>query len=108
MVYDSVSKVGWTYCYVQENLLEDKELLMAGLKISGQILYFSAPDMRDDKEVVKEAVINKPIIIKYASNRLREDKEIGLAAMNVNKNCYEFLGPNLKKDEEILNIKNCT
>ena len=57
------------------------------------------------RQPLKHRIINKPIIIKYASNRLREDKEIGLAAMNVNKNCYEFLGPNLKKDEEILNIK---
>ena len=80
--------------------------MLAGLKITGQILYFAAQDMRDDKEVVMEAVTNKPIIIKYASGRLREDKEIGMAAMKVNKNCYEFLGPNLKQDEDILAIKN--
>ena len=79
---------------------------MSGLKVTGQILYYAAPDMRDDKEVVEEAVKNKPIIIKYASGRLREDKEIGMTAMNVNKNCYEFLGTNLKQDEDILKIKN--
>ena len=62
--------------------------------------------MRDDKEVVMEAVNNKPIIIKYASNRLREDKEIGLVAMKANKNCYEFLGPNLKKDNDVLEVLN--
>ena len=62
--------------------------------------------MRDDKEVVLEAVKNKPIIIKFASNRLREDKEIGLTAMKTSKKCYEFLGENLKKDEDILAILN--
>ena len=62
--------------------------------------------MRDDEEVVLEAVKNKPIIIKYASLRLRENKQIGLAAMEKDKKCYEFLGENLKQDEEILNIKN--
>ena len=83
-------------------------LLKDGKNI-GLITDEGTPGISDPgEEVVKEAVTNKPIIIKYASNRLREDKEIGLAAMNVNKNCYEFLGPNLKKDEEILNIKNCT
>ena len=51
-----------------------------------------------------EAVTNKPIIIKYASNRLREDKEIGMAAMQKSNKCYEFLGPNLKKDEDILKM----
>ena len=39
IVYDSVSEVGWTYCYAKENLLNDKELFMAGLKKTGQILY---------------------------------------------------------------------
>jgi len=86
--------------------LNDKELLMAGLKKTGQILYFASPEMRDDKEVVMLAATNKPIIIKFASGRLREDKEIGLSAMKSNKNCYEFLGPNLKQDEDILAIKN--
>lgn len=58
--------------------------------------------MRDDKEVVKQAVANKPIIIKYASNRLKNDKEIGLIAMQKDNKCFQFLGENLKKDEEIL------
>ena len=90
----------------KENLLQDKELLLAGLKQSGQILYFASKEMRDDKEVVLEAVKNKPIIIKFASNRLREDKEIGITAMKTSKKCYEFLGENLKKDEDILAILN--
>ena len=63
-MYESVSRLGWTYCYARGNLLKDKELLMSGLKITGQILYYSIPVMRDDKEVVKLAVENKPIIIK--------------------------------------------
>ena len=64
--------------------------------------------MRDDKEVVLEAVKNKPIIVKYASNRLREDKDVGIVALSVNKDkfAYEFLGENLKKDEDILAILN--
>lgn len=62
--------------------------------------------MRDDEDVVLEAVKSKPIIIKYASLRLRENKKIGLVAVEKDRKCYEFLGENLKKDEEILNIKN--
>ena len=58
--------------------MQDKELLIAGLKVSGQILYYAEANMRDDEDVVLEAVKNKPIIIKYASLRLRENKKIGL------------------------------
>lgn len=61
--------------------------------------------MRDDKEVVLEAVKQKGIIVKYASSRLRADKEIGIAAMTQDKSCFEFLGDTLKQDEDILKIK---
>ena len=57
--------------------------------------------MRDDKDVVLEAVRNKGIIIKYASMRLREDKDIAIEALKQNKKCYEFLGENIKQNEEI-------
>lgn len=105
-MYESVSKAGWTYCYVPEELLGDKELLMAGLKCTGQILYFATPEMRDDKEVVLEAVKNKGIILKYASARLKSDLDVGIAAMTQTKKCYEFLNDDLKKNEQILELLN--
>lgn len=61
--------------------------------------------MRDDKEVVLEAVKQKGIIVKYASSRLRADKEVGIAAMTQDKSCFEFLSDTLKQDEDILKIK---
>ena len=82
------------------------ELLISGLKITGQILYYATMEMRDDKEVVKLAVENKPIILKYASNRLKSDKEIGIIAIKKDKSVFQFLGEELKVDEEILQIKN--
>lgn len=77
-------------------------MLISGLKITGQILYYSIPEFRDDKEIVKLAVEDKPIIIKYASNRLKNDKELGLIAIEKDKSSFKFLGEELKKDEEIL------
>ena len=76
VVYNSVSKVGWTYCYAKDNLLKDKDLLRAGLKIDGQILYYASKEMRNDKDVVLDAVKNKGIIVKYASEKLKNDKDI--------------------------------
>ena len=62
-----------TKTYAKGELLQDKELLIAGLKITGQILYYADINMRDDEDVVLEAVRNKPVIIKYASLRLRKN-----------------------------------
>ena len=75
---------------------------MAGLRNTGQILYFASPEMRDDKEVVLEAVKNKGIIVKYASTRLKNDFDVGFVAMAQNKKCYEFLGDDLKQNKQIL------
>lgn len=74
---------------------------MAGLKQTGQILYFALPEMRDDKEVVLEAVKNKGIIVKYASSRLKNDLDVGLTAMGQDKSCYQFLGESLKENDQI-------
>ena len=79
---------------------------MAGLAVSGQILYFASKNMRDDKEVVMKAIENKPIIVKYASKRLRNDLDIGLEVMNKNKKCFKFLEPELQANEQIQEIKN--
>jgi len=44
--------------------------------------------MRDDKEVVMEALKNKGIIVKYASKRLREDKDVAIEALKQDKKSY--------------------
>ncbi len=77
---------------------------MAGLKVSGQILYFATQKLRDDKEVVTVAVSNKPIIVKYASKRLLSDLDIAKLVLSKDKKCYEFLDDSIKDNEEIINI----
>ena len=56
---------------------------------------------RDDKEVVKTAVQNKGLIVKYASLRLRSDKEIAKIAVTQDKRAFQFLSKELKNDEEV-------
>ena len=46
-----------------------------------KLLYFASKEIRDDREIVKLAVENKGIIIKYASERLRNDKELAIIAV---------------------------
>ena len=53
------------------------------------------------REIVKEAVENKGIIIKYASSRLRNDKELALIAVKQNKDAFHFISKELQQDEDI-------
>ena len=98
IVYNSVSKVGWTTCYASDKLRGDKDLILAGVKVDGQILYYASKELRDDKDVVLEAVRNKGLILKYASHRMRRDKEIVLEAIKQDKRAKEYIA-----SEELLN-----
>ena len=69
---------------------------MEGVKIDGQELYFASPDLRDNFDIVYEAVKNKGLILKYASKKLRANKEIVKVAIESDKNLLE--------DEEIKQI----
>ena len=55
-----------------------------------QTLYYASEKLRDDEEVVRAAVANKGIIIKYASYRLRNNKEIAKIAMEQDKEHINF------------------
>ena len=66
------------------------------------VLYFASKELRDDKDVVMQAVANKPIILKYASFRLRDDKDIAITAVKKGKNkVIEYISPRLRTDEDI-------
>ena len=47
------------------------------------------------------AILNKGLIIKYASLRLRNNKELAEIAVKQDKRAYHFLSQELKNDEEI-------
>ena len=75
--------------------------------MDGQILYYASKELRDDEDVVLEAVTNKGLILKYASKRLRSEKKIVLAAIKQDKRAKEYIGvEELKQDEDIQAILN--
>ena len=66
--------------------------------------------MRNDKEVVLEAVKNKGIIIKYASLEVRNDVDIAVAALQQNSKNMSYvkgcLNPEVLSNEAVQNILN--
>ena len=81
--------------------------MLAGVKVDGQILYYASKELRDDKDVVLQAVKNKGIILKYASHRLRNDKEVILAAITQDKRAKEYIASDeLLNDSDVQAILN--
>ena len=56
--------------------------------------------------MVKAAITNKGLIIKYASYRLRDNKEFAEIAVKQNKEAFHFLSSRLKNDEDIKALLN--
>ena len=70
--------------------------------VDGQALYYGSKSIRNDKEIVLEAVKKKGLILKYASYELREDKEIALAAVKQDKRALEYIASEeLKQNPDI-------
>ena len=58
--------------------------------------------MREDREIVLEAVKNDGSALKYASENLKEDREIVLEAVKNDGSALEYASENLKEDREIV------
>ena len=68
---------------VSEELLADKEVMMAAVKKNGHMLEYASEELQSDKEVVLAAVAQKGDALCYASEGLRGDKEVMIAAAAV-------------------------
>lgn len=91
----------WVVAYASDRLHADRELMLKGVSLDGQLLYYASEELRDDKEVVINAVKNKWRIIKYASKNMRGDKEIAIEAIKQNKEAIMYITDEIKKAPEI-------
>ena len=67
--------------FASTEMKDDKELMLQAVKTVGGALEFASDRLKDDYEVVLEAVKNDGWVICYASERLRNEKEIVLTAV---------------------------
>ena len=65
-------------------------------------LDFASFEMRDDKDVVLEAVSKNRYALFYASERLRDDKEVVLEAVRYNENALDYASERLKDDKDVV------
>ncbi len=98
--------VTWVVAYANDTLHADKELMLKGVQVDGQLLYYASKELRNDKAVVLSAVKNKWRILKYASKELRGDIDIAIEALKQNKEALMYIEDNIKDREEIKKILN--
>ena len=61
---------------VSKELQNDKDIVMAAVKHSGNALEYASKNLKNDKEVVLEAVKSDERAMVFASKNLKSDKDI--------------------------------
>jgi len=78
--------------HMSPRLKNDKEIILQAVRIHGVALEHASPELRGDREVVLEAVRNQGDVLEYASQELRGDKQVVLAAMKSRSSRVDNMG----------------
>ena len=89
--------------YASNRLKNDKDIVTNAIKINPDALQFASKKLQDDKEIVKKAVFNyNTVALKFASDRLKNDKEIVEIAITMNPEILKFASDELKNNKEVI------
>ncbi|EFC41905.1 predicted protein [Naegleria gruberi] len=103
IVMASVKVNGFNLVYVEsEELKNDKEIVMAAVTSCGRALEFASKELRNDIEIVRIAVQQDGIALQFASKELKNNKEIVLLALESHPKSYACISLGLKKDRDVI------
>lgn len=85
-----------------EELRNDKEVVLEAVKQRGSNLFYASDDLKNDHEVVTEAVKQNPNALYYASQELRNDRQIVLEAIKIDTNSFARASEKLRADKEFV------
>ena len=101
VVLAAVKLDGRALKYASADLKNDKDVVLAAMKQNGWALCWAGDDLRNDKVIVLAAVKQHGIILFYASADLKNDTDVVLAAVKQNGMALKFASAKLKKDPDI-------
>lgn len=78
------------------------EMGHAAVRKSGEFLMCLPQALREDREILLEAVASKGMVLEMAPADLRDDKELVLAACEQNGNALQFAGEDMKADKDVV------
>ena len=94
------SKMDWMLGLCRRITMQRNAMI---LKVSRRYLSQSDPAWaKDDKEVMRAAVLNQWHGLQFASDRLRDDREVVLAAISKNGHALQFASDRLKDNKEVV------
>ena len=76
--------------WANEEIRDDKEIMLKACSIDGGVLEFASDRLKDDKEIILKSVTQAGWTCCYASDRLKDDKDVLLAATKVDGQALYF------------------
>ena len=92
--------------YASDRLRDNKEIILEAVKINGWALKYASPRLKDNKEVVMEAIKNDEFAVMFASDRLKNDRDIANECLSRDGMTYSYLGNEITGNSEKEIIKN--
>ena len=84
--------------YASDELKNDKTFMMPFVQQQfGTAFTFVSVALKNDREMVLQAVAQNGLLLWYASDALKNDEEVVLAAMAQNGKALNFASPELKQ-----------
>ena len=75
----------------------DKDVVIESVNNYGSLCWASE-EIRNNREIVMEAVKNNGYEIQYASNDLKNDKDLVITALKENKMAFAYIGKDIKEE----------
>ena len=86
--------------FASSNMRNNREIVMEALRGCGSALEFASPELQNDQEVVLAAVKRSPDALQYASNDIRNNEDIVMTALIKCRFASGLSPSKFKKDRE--------
>jgi len=83
-------------------LRNNKEVVLEAVKQYGWALKYASDELRANKEVVIEAVKQDGYALRFASDELKANKEVVLGAVKQNRYALKYASDELQADKEVV------
>jgi hypothetical protein len=94
-------KKGFDFRGANISLFSNKEFMLYTIKMHDG-LFNASDELKDDKELVLEAVKKNGASLMWASSSLKDDKDVALTAVLQNPCAFSYISERLKNDEYFL------
>ena len=87
--------------WVSSRLRDDKEVVLQAVQKDGLLLEFASSRLRNDRSVVIEALQNSGDAIKFAGSTFRDESDVILLAYKTYKNAFEYASKRVKDSTDL-------